>query len=207
MINGLAILNIWWHTDANLTTYKQTKRCKMVIKHASWHQQVKNVFKKTKYDFNTHTACRLKHQIRIKTFIKIISIKDPVKHLQEVLHVVPEKVYSFIFVVPPVFTDLSWGKKQVHSLSSSCPSLTLHLQRWHRSGAGTQRNHKPDAWICSSKGTVFLSRVSKVKDFPDIWSEPRQQRIRTFNSSPRLIIVFSVRPIQNGRQSYSKMTR
>lgn len=60
-------------------------------------------------------------------------------------------------------------KYQSHSLSSSLPSWTLQLQRWHLSGAGTQRNHDPDSLISSSKDTVFLSRVSKVKVFPEIW--------------------------------------
>lgn len=57
-----------------------------------------------------------------------------------------------------------------HSRSSSLPSLTLHLQCWHLSGAGTQRSHRPDSLISRSKDTVFLSRVSKVKAFPEIWA-------------------------------------
>lgn len=52
-----------------------------------------------------------------------------------------------------------------HSRSSSLPSLTLHLQRWHPSGAGAQQNQRPDSLTSCSKGTGFLSRVSKVKAF------------------------------------------
>lgn len=69
-----------------------------------------------------------------------------------------------------------------HSLSSSFPSWTLHLQRWHLSGAGTQRSHRQDSLISCSKGTVFLSRVSRVKALPEIWVTDERSFTRSLNT-------------------------
>lgn len=69
-----------------------------------------------------------------------------------------------------------------HSLSSSFPSWTLHLQRWHLSGAGTQRSHRQDSLISCSKGTVFLSRVSRVKALPEIWVTDERSFTRGLNT-------------------------
>lgn len=81
-----------------------------------------------------------------------------------------KQIHRYLVAFLVCKTQATLVQKECHSRSSSLPSLTLHLQRWHWSEAGTQRSHVQDSLISWSKATNFLSRVSKVKVLPDTWN-------------------------------------